>query len=100
MPVTQTLIDPNFDVRDARQAAARSVIEFPLDQFDTAALLGVSLAKLRSWRQQGLGPPFVRIGQRPCYRVADIREWIDSLPAGGTRPNSNSKKPARRAIRA
>jgi hypothetical protein len=88
-------IDSDFDARDARQAAARNAIGLLLDQFDLAAILDVSLGMLRSWRQQGLGPPFVRIAAKPYYRIADICQWIDSLPIeerGQVRTRKNQRE--------
>jgi hypothetical protein len=74
----------DFDDRE-RHAAIRNAIEFPLNQFAAAAVLDLSLETLRSWRRQGLGPPCIHIGQRVYYRVADIRDWIQSLPVEAPR---------------
>jgi len=96
----QTPIAPKtgaLDVRDARQQAARNAIGPLLDQFDLAALLDVSLETLRIWRQNGCGPPAIRISKRPYYRLNDLRSWIESLPAG--EPFQSAKKPAERRIK-
>jgi hypothetical protein len=88
-------IDSDYDARNARQAAARSAIGLLLDQFDLAAILDVSLSMLRNWRQQGAGPPFVRIAGRPYYRIADVCHWIDSLPVeerGQIRTRKNQRE--------
>ena len=46
----------------------------------TAALLGLQAQTLRKWRLQGLGPPYVRLGDGPgarvAYRQGDIDAWV------------------------
>jgi hypothetical protein len=93
--------DAGFDDRSAKQAAARAVIGALLDPVDLSAMLGgASLDLLRKWRNEGLGPKFIRIGAKPFYRVADVREWLERLPAeGALRPKKSvsgavSRQPA------
>lgn len=31
---------------------------------------------LERWRLTGEGPPFVRLGRRVAYRVADVERWL------------------------
>jgi hypothetical protein len=59
-----------------------------VDTRGAAALLGVSksyLEKLRFLEAEN-GPPFMRIGRRVIYRVADLERFAESLlvePSGG-----------------
>jgi excisionase family DNA binding protein len=41
-----------------------------------AALLQRSHRTLETWRRNGNGPPFIRIGRRVLYRGTDIERWL------------------------
>ena len=41
-----------------------------------AALLQRSHRTLETWRRNGNGPPFIRIGRRVVYRRSDIEAWL------------------------
>jgi predicted DNA-binding transcriptional regulator AlpA len=43
-----------------------------------------SEATLAKWRVNGDGPPFVRLGRKIAYRVADIEMWLDARRAAST----------------
>lgn len=46
---------------------------------DAAAMIGVSVAKLRRWRQQGLGPRWCRLGARTLvYPVDELKAYLAS----------------------
>lgn len=32
---------------------------------------------LERWRLTGEGPPFLRLGRRVAYRIADVERWLD-----------------------
>ena len=32
---------------------------------------------LERWRLTGEGPPFLRLGRRIAYRIADVERWLD-----------------------
>jgi hypothetical protein len=42
----------------------------------TAAALGVKPETLATWRSQGRGPAFVKIGRRVFYRLLDVHQFI------------------------
>lgn len=63
-----------------RQTPAREAVGGLYDAYELAALLDISASLLDKWRPLGEGPPFVRIGAKPYYRLRDVREWIESLP--------------------
>jgi hypothetical protein len=42
-----------------------------------------SVHTLRDWRKRGKGPRFVKVGSSVRYRLTDIEEFVNSLPAGG-----------------
>lgn len=43
---------------------------------ELAAMLDVSNATLVRWRRLKEGPTYVRIGNKCCYRVRDVKKWI------------------------
>lgn len=48
-----------------------------LDANAAARTLGVSVRALETWRAQGAGPPYVRIGHRLVrYRRETLRVWV------------------------
>ena len=48
----------------------------PLTEPDAAARLGLKVATLRAWRQQGRGPAFVRLGRAIRYLARDIDDFV------------------------
>jgi hypothetical protein len=38
----------------------------------------------QTWRRQGSGPPFYKIGRRCVYRWAEVVTWLESHRVGGT----------------
>ena len=42
-----------------------------------ADLVGVAVSTLKKWRSIGCGPPWVRIGRRIFYDLAEVEKWID-----------------------
>lgn len=43
---------------------------------EAAKLLRVSEGTLRDWRYRRVGPPYIRVGQRPRYDVRDLERWL------------------------
>lgn len=43
-----------------------------------APMIGVEPLTLKLWRRKGIGPPYVKFGNRVRYRVADIEAWLDA----------------------
>ncbi len=41
-----------------------------------AEYLGIEDSTLRSWRSEGRGPKFVKVGGRVFYRPSEIDEWL------------------------
>jgi hypothetical protein len=41
-----------------------------------ARILSLSTSTLRSWRRQGRGPRFARLGRRVVYPIAALKEFI------------------------
>lgn len=41
-----------------------------------APIIGVEPQTLKAWRRKGIGPPYVRFGNRVRYRVCDIEAWL------------------------
>jgi hypothetical protein len=40
-----------------------------------AQRLGLALITLQTWRAQGLGIPFIKVGRRVFYRLADVQRY-------------------------
>lgn len=53
-------------------------VVYLLDPPATARALGVTVDTLKAWRRKGVGPPFVRFGNRIRYRATDLDTWLDS----------------------
>jgi predicted site-specific integrase-resolvase len=49
-----------------------------IESTDAAPMIGVNAATLKSWRRKGIGPPYVRFGNRVRYRLCDIEAWLDA----------------------
>jgi hypothetical protein len=47
-----------------------------LTEDEQAAALGLTVRTLRSWRQRGEGPPFVKVGKRVFYPIAGNAAWL------------------------
>jgi predicted DNA-binding transcriptional regulator AlpA len=47
-----------------------------LDERQVAALLKVSLASVRRWRQLKAGPTFIKVGTCVRYRREDVEDWL------------------------
>jgi excisionase family DNA binding protein len=44
---------------------------------EAAAYLRTPVATLYWWRHNHIGPPSFKIGRRVCYRLSELREWVD-----------------------
>jgi predicted site-specific integrase-resolvase len=54
-----------------------------LNQEQLAERLGLSQRTLEGWRYRGKGPPYLRLGGRIAYRVADVERFeIECLQTG------------------
>ena len=51
---------------------------------EVAALLGVTEACLITWRRNGHGPVYVRIGSRVAYDMRDVNAWLSARKCHGT----------------
>ncbi|MBS7702667.1 helix-turn-helix domain-containing protein [Chelatococcus asaccharovorans] len=54
---------------------------------EVGARLGLAISTLNSWRSQGRGPRFVKMGSRVRYHDADIASWL----AENTRTSTSGK---------
>ena len=50
----------------------------PLTETEAAARLGLKVATLRAWRNQGRGPAYLRLGRAIRYLTTDIDEFLQS----------------------
>ncbi len=64
---------PAADLRPGVQTVPAHV-----DTRRAAELLGMSRRTLEKWRGEGSGPPFLKLGRRVLYSVADLEAWVRS----------------------
>lgn len=72
--------DPLIDLieRVRRLEAARPPPqERLLSQEEAARVVGVKATTLNTWRHQGKGPKFLKLGRSCFYRPGDIETWLD-----------------------
>jgi predicted DNA-binding transcriptional regulator AlpA len=59
-----------------REALGRNDLGL-VNENELAAMLGVAVSTLQSWRSVREGPAFVRAGRSVLYRTAAITEWLE-----------------------
>jgi Helix-turn-helix domain len=64
---------------DNEQISPRSVLDGLATEDELSAEIKKTKRTLREWRQRGVGPPFVRLGETIYYPREKVREWIASL---------------------
>ena len=70
-----------------------------VDERAVALLTGRTLKAIQHDRCRGIGIPFKRLnGATVRYKVADILDWLDSLPSGGCQPAEDEKKRGSRRV--
>jgi excisionase family DNA binding protein len=65
-----------------------------LNDVEAAKLLTLSAKTLRTWRQQGKGPAYRKLGGAVRYYEADLIEWADAgrvVPRPRNKEGSDSK---------
>ena len=60
----------------AMSIAANGNSDDLLTERQAAELLTVSSRTLQSWRSDGLGPPFVRVGRSVRYPRKELLDWL------------------------
>lgn len=56
-----------------------------VNEREAADMLGLTPRTLQAWRQQGEGPPYVRVSSRCIrYRIADLEDWAEGLLQNST----------------
>ena len=58
-------------------------LEQLLEEKELAETLQVSLGTLRTWRTEGTGPRFHRIGGMIRYAPSEVKVWLQSRRGGG-----------------
>ena len=48
-----------------------------MDLREAAGYLRISINTLNCWRSRREGPPFVKVGGKVRYRLADVDAWAD-----------------------
>jgi len=59
-----------------------------LTETEAAGLLRLSPRTLQGFRVRGGGPPFVKLGQRVLYRVADLDSYVEAQQRRSTSEGS------------
>lgn len=52
-----------------------------ISRSELAAQLNKRPRTLQDWELRRIGPPIIRIGKTPYYRVDAVREWLQTLGA-------------------
>jgi len=61
--------DPDRDRLDRRATT--------ISPEEAAERLGVRPSTLANWRYRGGGPPYIKVGGRVRYRLAELGDWLD-----------------------
>jgi hypothetical protein len=83
-----------FNAGTDRKMQKRRAAEF-LTTLDAGKYLGRSIRTLATWRQNGYGPAFHRIGGAVRYSLEDLDEFLNSSrfkPKSGCRFPKNGRK--------
>ena len=75
-------MEPNRTSAENRETG-EPTIQTLLDERDVARWIRVSVATLRYWRGEGKGPRYRKVGQLVRYAPSDVRDWLNTRPAGG-----------------
>ena len=51
-------------------------VEPELTEQEAAAMMGLSVHSLRTYRVRGTGIPYIKRGHRISYRVEDVQEYV------------------------
>ncbi len=78
-PVQQNPLDAQIAAERSRVAKAHS---FRLDTRRAAKYIRVSKRTLEYWRDRGIGPPYLRIGDHVWYELPAINRWIEGQAPG------------------
>jgi predicted site-specific integrase-resolvase len=57
-----------------------------LESAAAASMIGVEPPTLKMWRRKGIGPAYVRFGNRVRYRLCDIEDWLAAHTVRPERP--------------
>jgi predicted DNA-binding transcriptional regulator AlpA len=68
--------DPRNAVKYAGQPAARTPEEL-IDEPTLADDLGASHPTVITWRRNGTGPDYIRVGRLIRYRPSDVERWLE-----------------------
>lgn len=60
-----------------------------LTQEELCSYLGKSKAWAERARLEGNGPPYVKLGRTPRYRLSELEDWIDSNSRKSTSSPAN-----------
>lgn len=71
-----------------KRLSALSTSEDLLDTQQAADYLHVTRSILATWRHNGKGPGYKKVGSRVLYRRRDIDEWLDACHVDTASSNS------------
>jgi hypothetical protein len=61
-----------------REGAMSHILEGYDTEHDTAKGINKCPRVLQNWRQQGIGPPFIKVGKTVYYERASVIAWLKS----------------------
>jgi len=77
-PKEPSVPNPAFSDQSGRRSAcpeAGAAARLALDETELAARWGLSVKTLRRWRQEQLGPVFLKLGARVTYLLPEIEAF-------------------------
>ena len=66
-----------------KMATANITLQALLNERDVARITGLSVASVRRWRLQKIGPRATKLGAAVRYNPEDLKAWLDSRPTIG-----------------
>ncbi len=75
--------------RQRRAATERGHPRLALDEGELAARWGIAVKTLRRWRQEHVGPTFLKLGSRVTYLVAEVEAYERRVSRFGTFAGAN-----------
>jgi hypothetical protein len=74
--VVRTVGAPRKRLEDIRAIFGELADDVALDDRQSAAVCGVSVATWKRWRRLKKGPPGISLNGLPRQRVGDLRQWL------------------------
>ena len=64
---------------------------------ELAVTLKVTTTTLQTWRCEGQGPQYIKLGKQVFYRLIDVKDWINTHTPGGKDEADSEQAPSAEA---